>query len=155
VAAAHRAGRARPADTLLAEFGFDELVDRKAGELPYGRQREVEMARAAALAPSFLLLDEPAAGLNDAESLELVGAVRRIRDRLGCGVLLIDHDLHFVMNICDRMYVLDAGRVIAAGTPEEIQGDPLVIQAYLGTKRVCEPEGDRRPEVPGHMDVQA
>jgi branched-chain amino acid transport system ATP-binding protein len=124
----------RSAADILTQFGFGQIADIRAGVLPYGRQREVEIARAVALAPSILLLDEPAAGLNDAESMELVKAIRGIRDREGCGILLIDHDLHFVMALCEHIYVLDAGRVISSGTPDEVQRDPLVVAAYLGSR---------------------
>jgi len=134
VARGHRPQAARSAAEILSQFGFEEIADTKAGVLPYGVQREVEVARAVALGPGILLLDEPAAGLNDAESMELVSAVRGIRDREGCGILLIDHDLHFVMALCEYIYVLDAGRIICRGAPEEVQRDPLVVAAYLGTR---------------------
>jgi branched-chain amino acid transport system permease protein len=134
VARGHRPHVARSAAEILSQFGFEEIADTKAGVLPYGVQREVEVARAVALGPGILLLDEPAAGLNDAESMELVSAVRGIRDREGCGILLIDHDLHFVMALCEYIYVLDAGRIICRGAPEEVQRDPLVVAAYLGTR---------------------
>lgn len=139
-AAAHRPEHHRTTDELLEQFGLTEVADRKASTLPYGLQREVEMARAVALGPDILLLDEPAAGMNEAESEALIQAVRGIRDGEGCAVLLIDHDLHFVLNLCQRIYVLDAGRVIAVGTPEQIQTEACVIEAYLGTQAGGQPQ---------------
>jgi branched-chain amino acid transport system ATP-binding protein/branched-chain amino acid transport system permease protein len=144
VAARHRTGAGRmPTDRLLAEFGLEAVADRKAGTLPFGQQRRVEAARAVALAPDVLLLDEPAAGMNEVESMQLLREIRRIRDLLGCGVLVVDHDLHFILNVCDRIYVLDGGRLISAGTPSEVQRDPVVMVAYLGTAPEDQPEMDR------------
>jgi branched-chain amino acid transport system ATP-binding protein len=133
-AARYRPSEYRTTDELLDQFKLTEAANRKTTELPYGRQREVEMARAVALGPDILLLDEPAAGMNEGESQELVGAIRSIRDQEKCAILLIDHDLHFVLTICERIYVLDAGAIIAMGTPAQIRQEPCVIQAYLGTR---------------------
>jgi len=134
VAQQYRPSVYRPTDELLAQFGLEEVSRRRAGTLPYGVQRQVEMARAVALGPDLLLLDEPAAGANEVESGHLIDSIRRIRDVEKCAILLIDHDLPFVLNLCERLYVLDAGRVIAEGTPQEIQDNQKVKEAYLGTR---------------------
>jgi branched-chain amino acid transport system permease protein len=125
----------RPVDEIMAQFGLQAVAERKAGTLPYGIQRQVEIARAVALGPDLLLLDEPAAGTNEVESLQLIDAVRRVRDVEKCAILLIDHDLPFVMNLCEHLYVLDAGKVIAEGSPREIQANEKVKEAYLGTQK--------------------
>ncbi len=112
-----------------------ELVDRAdvlAGALPYTDQRRVGIARALVGAPGYLLLDEPAAGMSDAECEELVKLIGEIPERFSCGVLLIEHNMHVVMSICDRIHVLDGGKSIAEGTPVEIRNNQAVISAYLG-----------------------
>jgi sulfate-transporting ATPase len=114
------------------EFGLEHDLDRLPGELPYGRRRLVGIARAMASAPSVLLLDEPAAGLDDIETAELGDLVRRFADSYGMAVLLIEHDVDLVLRVCDRIVVVDFGRKIAEGTPNEIRNDPAVIAAYLG-----------------------
>ncbi|MEQ1701205.1 MAG: ATP-binding cassette domain-containing protein [Ilumatobacteraceae bacterium] len=134
VAARHRRHRVRPdADTLLADAGLTDWADRAAGTLDYGNQRRLELARAAALAPEFLLLDEPTSGMSDQESQAMVESVRSVAARIGAGVLVIDHDLGFITRISDHIVVLAEGRVLAEGTPAEVRANPQVAEAYLGS----------------------
>jgi branched-chain amino acid transport system permease protein len=125
----------RQARTLLHSLGLHEFARRPAGTLPYGAQRRLEIARALALRPRYLLLDEPAAGMNPAESTALLNDLRQIRERYGIGLLVVDHDLALIMRLCDRIVVLNEGRLIASGTPAEVQRDAAVIEAYIGRER--------------------
>lgn len=117
---------------LLRVVGLEDVKDELATSLPYGKQRRLEIARALATDPTLLLLDEPAAGMNPQETLELASFIREIRDHFQKTILLIEHHMDLVMGIADRIYVLDFGKLIAQGTPEEIQNNARVIDAYLG-----------------------
>ena len=122
----------RAAHKLLKIFDLDKESGYKASQLPYGKQRKLEIARALATNPKLLLLDEPAAGMNPNETAELMQTVRRVRDQFGIAILLIEHDMNFVMGICEEITVLDYGRVIARGDGKSIRNNPKVIAAYLG-----------------------
>ena len=118
----------------LTMFHLEDNADDLAGSLPYGAQRRLEIARALATNPSLLLLDEPAAGMNPSETAELMENIVRVRDTFQIAVLLIEHDMNLVMNICEGIAVLSFGRIIAKGSPDDIRSNPAVIEAYLGRK---------------------
>ena len=117
---------------LLKIFHLEDKKDELASNLPYGEQRRLEIARAMATNPKLLFLDEPAAGMNPQETAELTNLIRFIRDEFHISILLIEHDMSLVMNLCERIYVLDYGKIIASGVPEEIKTNKRVIEAYLG-----------------------
>lgn len=119
---------------LLSIFDMQHLAAQPAGALPYGAQRRLEIVRALATQPKLLLLDEPAAGMNPSETGELMENIKKIRDTFEIAIMLIEHDMNLVMGICEGIAVLNYGRIIAKGTPEQIRNDPVVIEAYLGRR---------------------
>ena len=125
---------------LLDFMGLADVADVKAGSLPYGVQRRLEIVRALATNPSIILLDEPAAGMNPSETTELMHQIRRIRDPFHIAIFLIEHDMNLVMNVCEAIAVVNYGRLIAKGTPDEIRANPAVIEAYLGKEDSADAE---------------
>ena len=131
----NRRQAAEHARALLDWMGLGSKAELSAGVLPYTDERRLGIARALALSPAFALLDEPAAGMSDLECDDLMRMIADIPHKFGCGVMLIEHNMRVVMGVCDRVHVLDGGKTIAAGTPAEVQANPTVIAAYLGTGR--------------------
>jgi branched-chain amino acid transport system ATP-binding protein len=127
-----RAEARRRALTILEETGLAQHADQVADTLPYGLERRVGIARALVMGPEFLMLDEPAAGLNEAEATELLEQIRTFRDKHGCGVLLVEHNMQLVYNLCERVHVLLSGKTLVEGTPQEVWSHDEVHQAYLG-----------------------
>ena len=134
---ASRREAAAIARDALNRMEIEHLQEIRASILPQGEERRVEIARALATRPKYLLLDEPGAGLNDAEIERFVPTLQRIRAEVGCGILIVDHDMRLIMNLCDRLHVLNYGRTIAEGSPEVVRNEPLVIEAYLGSEAVA------------------
>ena len=134
VGAVRRTARAQALEALRT-LGIDALAQTPAGALPYGEERRVEIARAIVARPRYLLLDDPAAGLNEQESDALLSTLRQIVADLGCGLLIIDHDMRLMMRLCSRLHVLNYGTTIGTGTPREVRANPEVLAAYLGHGR--------------------
>jgi sulfate-transporting ATPase len=131
----------------ITEFKLDDDLHRDVSDLSYGKRRLLAIARAVAMHPSVLLLDEPAAGLSSTESAELAQVVRRLAAEWGMAILVVEHDMEFVMGVCDEVIVLDFGRKVASGSPEEVRTDPVVIAAYLGVEvEERDHEVDPQPE---------
>jgi len=128
---------------LLDHFDLLEVADRPSGTLAYGEQRRLEIARAAAIGWNVVLLDEPVAGMNEVESESLRLSIHRLHELMGAGVLVVDHDLSFILGLCQRIYVLDAGKIIAQGTPDEVATNPAVIEAYIGVRGTDQASADQ------------
>jgi sulfate-transporting ATPase len=141
--------------SVIKEFRLENDLDRVVEDLPYGQRRLLAIARAVASRPSILLLDEPAAGLDDVETRELSHLLRRLADDWGIGVLLVEHDMDFVMSVCDELVVLDFGHKISEGAPESVRNDPAVIAAYLGEPEEAVVQQERLPYVSGASASEA
>lgn len=150
LSSARAARRNRSVDTLDQAIQRFDLTDKRtllAGALSYGHMRRLEIVRALALAPSILMLDEPAAGMNETETEDLIAGLEWIRDNHSCAILVIDHDLRFIMTVCQRITVLSMGTVLTTGSPAEVAADPEVISAYLGENESALLEENKRREI--------